>query len=166
MKKRFASGLILLLMVMMLAVPAFAAQYASTQSFINVLEENGFVYSYGGIDSDNDEKVTVSFDSEEPYDECKFYFYFSDEDSMVQLRMWNLLKVSVDETTACKILNDVNFNYKWTKFVYDESDSTITMKMDIPFTDDNAGEVVFRMMKNAIQVLMQEYAKEAFLSLK
>lgn len=164
MKKWFASGLILL-MVMMLAMPAFAAQYATTEDFISTLEENGYYYTYVGIDEDNDEKVTVSFDAD-PYDECIFNFYFDEEESEVRIRMWNLVKVSVDETTACKTINDVNYKYKWTKFVYDASDSTITMKIDVPFTGDDTGDVTLGMMKNAIQVLTQDYVKEVLLSLK
>lgn len=164
MKKWFASGLILL-MVMMLAMPAFAAQYATTKDFISVLEENEFVYSYVGIDSDNDEKVTVTFEPD-PYDEYRFNFYFNEEGSEVQIRMWNLITVSVDEGTACRTLNDINNNYKWARFVFDATDNTITVKLDVPLSGTDTGDLVLRMMKRAIQILGMEEVETAILSLK
>lgn len=164
MKKWFAGGLILL-MVMVLAMPAFAAQYDSTKDFINVLEENDFVYSYVGIDSDNDEKITVSFDSD-PYDEFKFNFYFDEENTTVLIRMWNLVTVSVDDATACVALNEINNGYKWVKFVLDKSDNTITLKMDVPLNGTDTGDMVLQMMKRAIRILGQESVETALLSLK
>lgn len=166
--KRWLSSALILLLVLMMAMPALAedeAQYATTKDFIRVLEENDLKYTYSGINSDDDEKVVVSFDPD-PYEECKFRFYFNEEQDLVSIRMFYLVTVTAGETFTLKTVNDLNCDYKHVKFVFDDSDSTISLKMDLPLYGSSTGEAVYDMMSRAIQILTQENVESALLSLK
>lgn len=167
MKKWLASALILLL-VMMNAVPAMAdseAQYATTQDFICVLEENELKYSYVGIDDDGDEKVTVSWNAD-AYEDYKFRFYFNEDQTAVFIRMWNIVTVSAGETYALKTINTLNAGYKYAKFYLDESDSTLSLSADIPLAGSNSGDAVYYMMNRLNGIMAHDDVESAILSLK
>lgn len=164
--KRWLSSALILLLVLMMAMPALAedeVQYATTKDFIRVLEENDLKYTYNGIDSDNDERVVVSFNPD-PYEECKFRFDFKEDE--VNIHMYYLVTVSAGENYTLKTINDLNCSYKYVSFVYDESNSTITLKMAMPLYGTESGENVFEMMSNAIQILTKDEVESALLSLK
>lgn len=167
MKKWLASALILLL-VMMNAVPAMAdseAQYATTQDFIRVLEENELKYSYVGIDDDGDEKVTVSWNAD-AYEDYMFRFYFNEDQTAVFIRMWNIVTVSAGETYALKTINALNSGYKYAKFYLDESDSTLSLSADIPLAGSNTGDAVYYMMGRLNGIMAHDDVESAILSLK
>lgn len=166
--KRWLSSALILLLVLMMAMPALAedeVQYATTKDFIRVLEENDLKYTYDGIDSDNDERVFVSFDPD-PYEECKFRFFFNEDQDLVSIRMFYLVTVTAGETFTLKTVNDLNYDYKHVKFVFDDSDSTISLKMDVPLYGDCTGEAVYKTFSRAIQILTQDEVQTALLSLK
>ena len=119
-----------------------SAQYTSTQSFVDYLESEKIIYNYKGILSlTEEEQVTVTYtlDNLSPQT-CSLYFH-PDGDS-VSLRIWSIVTVTAGENYIFSTLQTLNQKYKYAKFVYDESDSTVEADMDMYIDPYRCGEVV------------------------
>ena len=144
-KKLFAV-LLTLCLIFCLSVPAFAvnAQYSTTKAFLKVMDREKAKYSYLGVNEDNKEQINVTAkgDNKEKL-EIKIFFH-EDLDS-VSMRSWYV--ISFDKANLAKVLaavNQLNNDYKYVKFVVDESDYSVDAEIDCPLRDDDcAGEIAF-----------------------
>lgn len=140
------------------------AQYATTKDFIRVLEKNDLKYTYKGIDSDKDETVIVSF-TDDFYDSVTVRFFFDEDEDKVSIRIWNLIDVSAGESYATTVINKLNKDYKYAKFILDTSDSTVSVENDI-YMDGTDGDKLLRLMNVLLQILTDDDCLDVMKTLK
>ena len=135
-------ALLLILALLCLSCTALAEdsapQYAATKDFVAVLEANDLKYIYKGIDDDTDENIRVSF-SDDDYDSIVLNVFFSKDSDAVYIRGWNLLTTSAGTNYVLSTLNQLNHQYKYVKFTFDESDNTVYVQMDGYLSPDHPG---------------------------
>ncbi len=142
--KTLAALLLALTLLLSLSVPAFAAdvQYPTTRAFIQALDERGLKYTWAGVDSDGDEKVTVEFVGDYK-DKLVVNLFFGQDHDLVDLRIWNL--VDINESDYAKVLdacNELHANYKFVTFFVDKTDWSVTAKLDLPIREgESCGEI-------------------------
>lgn len=132
MKRIAKSMLALVLVAILLCAPALAvgATYPNTQDFVRVLDEEGYKYTISGIDDDGDERVDMKMNGD--YWDYTIRYYFSAENDLVLIRIWNLLDIADEDITAAiKAVNDANYQYKVARFYVDETDNTLTCDYDL-----------------------------------
>ena len=158
-KKLFAI-LLALCLFCSLSLPAFAvnAQYGTTKSFLKVLDREKHKYNYLGIDEDDDEQVNVSFVGDN-MDKIEVKIFFDEDLEMVVLRSWRVIKFQkADLAKVLKLVNELNNNYKFVKFVVDEDDLSVDAKVDCPLRDDaNAGEIAYDGLYYIVKIVDQAY---------
>ena len=110
----------------------------------NLMDREKAKYSYLGVNEDNKEQINVTAkgDNKEKL-EIKIFFH-EDLDS-VSMRSWYV--ISFDKANLAKVLaavNKLNNDYKYVKFVVDESDYSVDAEIDCPLRDDDcAGEIAY-----------------------
>jgi len=149
MKHTFFKILSLVIAVFVLAglsLGAFAEKAAlkTTQQFIDYLESKDYKYSLVGY-SDGNEQVNVSFNLEN-LDFAKCAIFFDDDLDSVSFRIWNIITASAGKNYILSTVNSLNKDYKFGKFVFDESDSSIQVESDIYIDEDHCGKCVFDTM--------------------
>ena len=158
-KKLFALLLVLSLFVC-LSVPAFAvnAQYGPTQAFLKVMDRENHKYNYMGIDSDDDEQINVSFTGDNK-SKIEVKIYFDEDLDSVSMRSWSV--ISFDEAKLNEVLllvNKLNDDYKYVKFVVDLSDYSVDAEIDCPLRDDdNAGEIAYDGLYYIVKIVDKAY---------
>ena len=161
-------ALLLILALLCLSCAALAEdsepQYAATKDFVAVLEANDLKYVYKGIDDDTDENIRVSF-SDDDYDSIVLNVFFSKDSDAVYIRGWNLLTASAGANYVLSTLNQLNHQYKYVKFTFDESDNTVYVQMDGYLCPDHPGDVAYRMMNAILGVLDADDCRQALKSL-
>ncbi len=152
--------LLVLSLVLCTSAPAFAvsAQYGTTQSFLQVLNDEDHRYHYMGIDDDDFEQVNVSFAGDN-LDDIAVEIYFDPELDSVSMRSWYV--ISFDESDLIELLltvNELNSDYKYATFVADLSDYSVDVKLDCPLRDDaNAGEIAFDALYYIVSIIDEAY---------
>ena len=154
------NGLAIILMVMVVflfSTTAFAAtgQYKTTQKFIEYLESSDIKYSYEGTLSGGNECVSVSIKLDN-FDSLECSLFFNEDCDMVSLRIWDIIKVSAGKNFALAAINKLNSAYKFLKFVYDESDSTVGVEVDMYITPDFCQENIGKGMLAMFFVIDQD----------
>ena len=152
--KRILAFVIAMVLAAGMVLPAAAdinqAQFVATRSFLMKLESEGVDYTYEGYDAEKGcETVVVTFDDEE-LNSIVFNLFFYDVKNSVRVYAWNLVNVTVPKDVALNTVNTLNYDYMFTKFYLDETDSTITCEMqgfyEIPTDAGFAGYTVMRYM--------------------
>ena len=156
MKRTFFKTLSLVIAVFVLAslsLSAFAEKAAlkTTQQFIDYLESEDCKYSLVGY-SEGAERVNVSF-SLKNLDSAKCVIFFDDDLDSVSFRIWNIITASAGKNYILSTVNSLNKDYKFVKFVFDESDSTIQVESDIYIDEDHCGECVFDNMMTLFTII-------------
>ena len=146
MSKRFFRTLALvclLAMMFSLAGTAYSetAQLRSTQTFLDYLDSKGIKYSYEGL-SNGREEVSVTFNADN-FSSLKCLLFFKDDCEEVSLRIWNIVTASAGKNYILSTLNNIHMDYKFVKYVYDESDSTVQAEMDVYIDADHCGRPVY-----------------------
>ena len=150
MKKRTIKVVILLLLVAVLlsvsspVVHADAAQLRSTQVFMDYLDQEGVKYTYLGMD-DRDEVVAVSYTLEN-FSSMTCKLYFRDTEEMVSLRIWDIVTATAGTNYALSVVNELNANKKFTKFVLNTSDATVQAELDMYIDAETCGRCVYDAM--------------------
>ncbi len=147
LRKLLACSLLVTLMLTV-AVGAFAekAQLTSTQNFLDFLEAKDLKYTYYGLTEDGEEFVSVSITCNN-YDSLEVALFFDPEEDAVSLRMWNIINVTAGKNYAYATLQQLNAQYKYCKFVLDESDSTLQGEQDMFIDKDHCGKPVYDAMR-------------------
>lgn len=161
--KKFISAVLVIMLLASLSVPAYAAsaKYSNTKDFIAMLDENDFTYTLNGIDEDNDEWIVVDIE-DEGY-EFEINCYFDEEEDVISFRLWYLMEFKdKDYFDVLKAVNELNGAYKFVTFVLDESDNTVTAKMDAVVREGcEIGEIGFDCLYYL--VMISEIAYEDYL---
>lgn len=168
MKKLFSIGLALLL-VIMFVLPASAeddVQLATTKDFIRVLEESELTYQYKGMDSTGTYEIVTLSLSSDVYENCTYTCFFHTDEDEASIRLWNLITITSGKSYALQVINNLNNSYKWTKFYYDEDDSTLTATADIVLNATDPGNIVFDVMVHIANILNYEDVQTSIMSLK
>ena len=157
--KKLIALLMTVLMVLAMTTPALAvgATFANTSSFLDVMDEKGFIYTLVGVDEDGDEKVTVE-------DVCENFsatirLYFSPENDLVDLYTWEIIAFD-DEDLADVLLavNQANCDYRYVRFYVDMSDNTVSADMNVIVREDeNAGEIVLEAAGHMANIMDEVY---------
>ncbi len=141
--------LVLLLTVVLmfsLSAPALAvkAQYPTTASFLEYLDSKDMKYKYLGVDQDDDEEVTVSFEGDY-MDTIKVEVFFDEDLDVVSMRVWDVIAFKEEDFfDVLKTVNELNDQYKFINFTVDTDDWTVTASLDAPLRDcEEAGEISF-----------------------
>ena len=162
-KKLFAF-LLVLCIFLSLSVTAFAvsAEYPTTQAFLKVMDREKSKYTVIGIDEDKDEQVSVSVRGDNKK-KIEISIFFDEDLDVVSMRSWYV--ISFDKANLNKVLaavNQLNSDYKFVKFVVDETDYSVDAKIDCPLRDDdNAGEIAYDAL-----YYIENIVDEAYLELK
>ena len=131
-------------------------ELASTQSFLAYLDSRDIKYTYKGVLSETEhETVQVKFNGEN-YDTLTVNLYFDPNGDSVSLRIYNLANATAGENYIMSTIQKLNKAYKYAKFVYDDSDSTIQAEMDLRIDPNDCGEVVSENMMMMLNVVDYE----------
>ncbi len=148
---------------------ADAPQYENTQAFAAVLGYEDVMYDYLGIDETTSlEMIGITFDDVD-YDTFSITVLFSDSGTDVSLYAWNLITVneSLDPLTILQTVNQLNYDYPYGKFYWDETDNSITcdMTLDLTYSSD-PGRTVFEGVRILAGLLYDDSVMETLLSLQ
>ena len=124
-------------------VRAETTMYTSTQVFMDYLDMKGVKYRYMGVDG-RDETVSVIY-SLDNFDSLKCNLYFQDDDE-VDLRIYDIVTVSGGTDHALSVINALNSEYKFAKFVLNPDDRTIQAEQDMLIDPETCGKVVYQAM--------------------
>ena len=149
MKKRILSILAMVCMLAVLfsmpvAASASIAELDSTQDFLDFLDSKGLKYQYVGM-GDNGEQIRVSFTLDN-FDALTCNLFFKDDCEEVSLRVWDIVTATAGKNHILSTLNDIEQGYKFVKYVYDASDSTIQAEIDMYIDGDHCGRSVYDAM--------------------
>lgn len=104
--------------------------YSTTIAFLSALDENGIPYEFEGKNENDKEEVLLDY----PGDYCEDIFiniFFGPDEDDVYFRIWNLIDFnSSDYRELLGKINGLNDNYNFACFVLDESDYSVTVKLD------------------------------------
>ena len=172
--KRILSILVVLLLCLSFSGSAFAsglskfrdtqrttgqATYASTQSFLDAMDAEEIRYTYHGLDSDKDDWVEVIY-SGDYCDEIDIDIYFSSAADRASFRFWKVIEF--DEADYANILfavNQLNYDYKWVKFVADSSDNSVSAEIDVLFPSDDAGAICLESLDQIVNIADLGYSE-------
>lgn len=161
-------AMLLILATLCLSCAALAEdpkpQYAATKDFVAVLEANDLVYTCLGIDDDHDESIRISF-SDDNYGSIVLNVFFSEGSDAVYIRCWDLITATAGTNYVLSTLNQLNHQYKYVKFVLDESDNTVYVQMDGYLSASQPGDVAYRMMSAILRILDLDDCRTALMSL-
>lgn len=167
-KKHVFACAVLMALLMVLAVStasATTAKLTTTQNFLDYLDANGIKYTYNGMTDSSGELVTVSYTLDNFSSlACKLFFKESEDE--VDLRVWNIVKVSAGKNFALNVVNSLNASWKYCKFVFDESDYTVQAEMDMFINKDHCGEEIFKAMRKLFVVTDTDEIAEQLHSLE
>lgn len=137
-------ALIVILLSMAGVASAQTAQYRSTQVFLDYLDQKSIKYTYSGIKEDVEYcKVSYSLDN---FDSQSIVLLFDEDCESVSLRMWNIITASAGKNYILNTLADLNANYKYVKYVFDESDSSVQAEIDMQIDAETCGRPVYDTM--------------------
>ena len=162
--KRLFAVLLALCLFLSLSVPAFAvsAEYSTTKAFLKVMDREKNKYTVEGVDEDGDEKVSVSVKGDNKKT-IEVRIFFNEDLDVVSMRCWYV--ISFDKADLDRVLtavNQINNDYRFVKFVVDESDYSVDAKIDCPLRDDDiAGEIAYDAL-----FYIENIVDEAYLELK
>ena len=117
------------------------AAYSSTQSFLDAMDAEEILYIYHGLDIDQDDWVEVIYTGDY-CDTIDIDIYFSSDNDRASFRFWNVIDFnSSDYREILGVVNQLNADYKWVKFVVDTQDYSVTAELDVLFPIGDAGEI-------------------------
>lgn len=144
-----------LALVLSLSGSAFAqstAAYPSTRTVLDYFDEIGIYYDYSGVSDSGYDRVTVGF-SMDNYDSADVELFFPADGSNVSLRVWDIVVCTAGKSYVTSTLNSLNADYKYVKFVYDESDSTVQAEIDMYIDPEHCGRPVYDAVSAIITVI-------------
>ncbi len=161
MSKRMIVILTVAVFALFSAIPAFAVpnsvSYSTTRDFLEVLDHDDIHYSYDGIDSDNDEKVTVGYNVADT--SIRIRLFFEDDLESCSIRVWNFIDYEPhDEERVIKTIDELNRRYRWARFYTDPSDNSVTVAMDVIVRKYDAGEICSEAMHHVVNICDDAYS--------
>ena len=170
--RTLAALILTLTLLMSLSVPAFGvnAQYPTTREFLAALDERGLKYTWVGVDSDGDEKVTVEFSGENK-DSISVNIFFGEDYDVVNMRIWNLIDFNAaDYVQVLEACNELHENYKFVTFYVDKTDWSVTAKLDLPIREgESCGAICIDGLRYLVNITdtgydtLKAFAKEVII---
>ena len=138
--------------------PEVTAIFSNTKAFTAKLDSEDFLYTLRGLDSDGDERLTLTIEgSDVPY---HFIYFFNSDMQHTNIRVWYLIEFAdeylVDVVRAC---NELNYNYNYARFYVDEIDNSVTVSMDLIYREEDAGDVVWEATRRMTNVINEAYPR-------
>ena len=127
---------------------AFAetAKLRSTQTFLNYLDGLGVKYTLDtGASDDKYEVVRITYNLDN-FTSLRCTLLFKTDNEEVGLRIWNIVTATASKDYVLYTLNKINADYKFAKYVFDESDNTVQVELDVYIDADHCGRVVYDSM--------------------
>ena len=158
MKKLLAALLALMLCLSMgTAALGETAAFATTRSFLDLLDETDIDYVNLGLDKDGDEHVmVVDPDKNISY---TIHYFFEEDQEHTSIFVWNIITFDPEDTLrVMHVCNSLNYDYNYTCWYVDETDNTVTCSMNLIYRDDNVGQVVVEATVYLMQIIEQAYA--------
>lgn len=143
---------------------AETAEFESTQTLMDYLDEKDIKYSYYGVNGKHEE-VDVEFELDN-YSSMTCELYFKEDCEEVSLRIWNIVTVSAGKNFTYSVLNKLNDSYKFAKFVLDESDNTVQAELDMYIDAEHCGRPVYDAMMALFDIIDDEDAVSLLQSLE
>ena len=115
-----------------------------------------------GIDEDDDEEVDVVF-SGDYLDKIPVEAYFDPDLDVVSMRCWQVIFFDKkDLADVLALVNDLNSEYKFVKFVVDPEDESVDAEIDIPLREgEDAGELAYDALYYIVVIVDEAYEKLA-----
>ena len=129
-------------------------QYNNTIRFLQAMDDHDLSYNYQGLDSDNDEHVTIGYEGK-----ITVHFFFTEDNDECNIRVWDVVQLkSSNVQKAYQICSQLNYRYKWCAFYVDDTDNTVTISMDLILRDnDDAGEICLEALVHIIMIYNEGY---------
>ena len=154
--KKFLAIVLTVGMLLTMCLPASAATYSTTRTFINWLESLDLKYTERGIDSNGYEIITVGNRGEA----CSYtiIYYFSQDLELCSIRVYNLIEYNAgDFVKVLNACNDMNQGYKFTTWYCDTSDNTVTVSMDLIFRAYQVDEILEEATLRLVNIIDDGY---------
>ena len=142
------------------------AQYSSTQAFMDAMDEKGIIYTYKGIDDDNDEWLEIVYTGDY-CDNIDIIVYFKADTQEANFRFWNMVDFnSADYREVLTVVNQLNSDYKWVKFVVDTRDYSVQSEADVIFHPVDVGDICLETLSHIVNVsdlayhVLEPYVKQ------
>lgn len=138
-------------------------EYLSTRRYIHQLNAHGIRYTYYGADEEDErEEVVSSLRTESDAGDAFTYelsVFFYPDDSQMNVRIWSLIEYEAANLNAVRRVCDaLNGSYKWTTFLTDSSDDTVTVSQDVRLLDDpRIGDTMWQTVVTADSILAAAY---------
>lgn len=154
MKKRALYLFAMAMAVVFFAAPALAenVNYETTALFIEHLDEEGYHYTYQGIDDNDYDRMQMSFEGDNCDPLVNLFFDASEE--RCSLRVWDVIEYEeVMEPVILGIVNDLNGQYMYAKWTADD-DFTVTASMDVLLRpNEDTGEILLQAVHNLVNIV-------------
>ena len=149
--KKLSVVLSVLLIAALLACSVSAAfgetaKLRSTQTFLDFCDAKGIKYTLDTSASDDKyEVVRISY-SLDNFESLRCTLLFKTDNEEVGLRIWNIVTTTASKDYVLYTINKINADYKFAKYVLDESDMTVQVELDVYIEADSCGRVVYDSM--------------------
>jgi len=144
-----------------LAETEMPPQFATTKSFVRVLEAGEIPYVFGGVTSTGEEHVYQEMQDE--HFAYTIHLLFSRDEDLATIVVWDVITFEdADFLQVLRTVNRLNSDYKYTRFYVDESSSTVTCRLDVILHDeDDAGNIVLEGLQRMASILKSAYPQLA-----
>ncbi len=134
------------------ARPVAEAQRACTKAFLDELDARQLVYTYRGIDDDDDEGVFIDFDGDNTT--ISVYCYFTSDEELCYMRVWNFIDYDAASFSSVLVtVNDLNSSYRYAKFFADTYDNSVTVATDLILRSaDDVGAICVEGLWHLVQI--------------
>ncbi|MBQ7849638.1 MAG: hypothetical protein IJ343_07960 [Clostridia bacterium] len=150
--KRVMAVFCLLMTLCVGAAAADEAVFASTQAFLQLMQESRVWCEFTGLEGDG-EHVITEVSTQEGYpvalDLC-----FAPDGRRCTLRAGELIAFAQpQQLSVLKVCNDLNSDFRYVRFHIEEDSRTVTAVMDVRFIGQEAGETVWDAMQRLLVIV-------------
>lgn len=159
MKKLFVLTLACMMLIG-LCTTAFAteAQYASTKAFLALMDQKGVNYTVTGMDSNNNEMVSIKNTDSDINFSYTIKYFFDPEEENCSLRVWDIITFTdADFAKVLRTVNTLNCRYKFVRFTVDEDDNTVTAAIDTIFRTHDIDQILWEATLYVVDIIEGAY---------
>lgn len=90
--------------------------------------------------------------------QISIFVVFGEDDTDAHIEGRDFVKIPNDQTEkACRICNQMNNNYRWIKFVWDDDTSEMTVKCDAVIQLDSVAEEIYELVMRTASIVDNAY---------
>lgn len=132
---------------------------SSTRQFINELDRREIRYTLNDPTESGKDRMIIRYRGEK-MPSIAVQFFFDKDCESAALRVFDIVKASDDKLAEIYfIVNKLNAEYRWVKFVFDTNDNTIQGEMDVIFRSHDVGEICAEAMSRIVDICDEAYVK-------